>query len=234
MILLLDLSGSTREKIKAMKKAAKNFIDSLGTEDRIAVAAFTRRFTVVSDFTADRKALKKRIDGIKNQRSGTAYYDAMWAALDLLRRKTDRRKALVVLTDGVDNSITYPDRYESRHAFEELSMRLAEEDATVYPIYFDTEYDVVVNQRLDRHESYATARRQLQEVADQTGGLLFKAARVEDLKGVYERVAAELRTFYSLGYSPLKADTDGSWRAISVQVDRPRARVRTKRGYYAR
>jgi len=102
VVLLLDLSGSTRDNREVMIKTAKNFIDSLGAQDRIAIAAFTRKFILASDFTADKKELKKSVEKMKKISGGTAFYDGMWTTLDLLRRVKDSRKAIVVLTDGVD------------------------------------------------------------------------------------------------------------------------------------
>src|SRR6185503_12835863 len=78
VVILLDASGSTRERWKVIKKSAKKFIDTLSPNTPIAVAAFTRRFMVICDFTCDRKTTKQRIDDTKNLQSGTAFYDAMW------------------------------------------------------------------------------------------------------------------------------------------------------------
>jgi len=234
LVLLLDLSGSTEGKMKVLKKAARKFIDSLSRGDRIAVAAFTRRFYLISSFTTDYELLKDRIDDIENRHSGTAYYDAMWAALDLFDAVKETRKAIVVLTDGVDNSLSDPWRWSTRHNFDELLMRVAEEDVTIYPIYLDTEYEMVVKRGQDNHEAYAKARKQLEAVADETGGMLFRADRIEDLEGVYQRVASELRTLYSLAYSPYNSQNDGRWRKISVKVNRAGVVARTRRGYYAK
>jgi VWFA-related protein len=233
LVLLLDLSGSTKDRMKVMKKAAKKFIDSLSPNTRIAAAAFTRRFMLISDFTDDRKLLKDRIEHVKNLQSGTAFYDAMWATLDLFNALKEKRKAVVVLTDGVDNSLSSDD-YEPCYSFDTLLARMTREDVTIYPIYFDTEYETIVRKRGDdTHEAYVKARRQLQQVADDTGGTLFKAERAEDLEGVYERVADELHTLYSVAYNPKEKNYDGKWRNISVKIKGRTGTARTKRGYYA-
>jgi Ca-activated chloride channel homolog len=236
IVLLLDLSGSTDHKIKVIKKAAQKFVDSLKPADRIAVAAFTRRFFIICNFTTDHKLLKDRIDDIKNRHSGTAYYDAMWATLDLLEEANTTRKAIVVLTDGVDNSLDHPDsaEFDPRHAFDDLLARSGEADATIYPVYLDTEYETIGAGGRDGHAAYVTARKQLQALADQTGAMMFKAERAEDLEGVYQQVAAELHSLYSMAYAPKVVRKDGKWRKISIAVDLPGARVRTKRGYFAR
>ncbi|HEX8070027.1 MAG TPA: VWA domain-containing protein [Pyrinomonadaceae bacterium] len=233
LVLLLDLSGSTKDRMKVMKKAAKKFVDSLAPNTRIAAAAFTRRFLVISDFTDDRKLLKDRIEHVKNLNSGTAFYDSLWATLDLFDEVREKRKAVVVLTDGVDNSLAH-EEYEPRHPFDELLARVAQEEVTIYPIYFDTEYETIVRRRgQDTHEAYVTARRQLQQVADDTGGTLFKAERAEDLEGVYQRVASELHTLYSVAYDPKDRNYDGRWRDLSIKIKGGRGTARTKRGYYA-
>jgi Ca-activated chloride channel family protein len=235
IVLLLDLSGSTEHKIKVMKKAAQKFVDSLKPSDRIAVAGFTRRFFIISNFTTDHRLLKDRIGDIKNRHSGTAYYDAMWSTLDLLNETNATRKAIVVLTDGVDNSLDHPDdsEFDPKHSFAELLARIEEADTTIYPIYIDTEYETLGSRGRDGHEAYVTARSQLQALADQTGAVVFKAVRAEDLEGVYQQVAAELHSLYSLAYAPKLIRTDGKWRRIGIAVSLPGAKVRTKRGYYA-
>jgi Ca-activated chloride channel family protein len=236
LLLLLDLSGSTEHKIKVMKKAAQKFIDSLQAGDRIAVAAFTRRFFIISNFTTDHKLLRDRIGDIKNRHSGTAYYDAMWAALDLLEESNATRKSIVVLTDGVDNSLSNPDEseFDPKHGFNELLARTEEAEATIYPIYLDTEYETIGAGGRRGHDAYVTARKQLQALADQTGAIMFKAEKAEDLDGVYQQVAAELHSLYSMAYTPKTVMKDGKWRKISITVEHPGAKARTKRGYFAR
>jgi VWFA-related protein len=236
IVLLLDLSGSTSHKMKIIKNAAQKFVDSLKSDDNIAVAAFTRRFFIISNFTTNHKQLKDRIDDIKNRHSGTAYYDAMWATMNLLDEASGTRKAVVVLTDGVDNSLDHPgdSDYDPKHGFDELLARVEEADATIYPIYFDTEYETIGKQGRSGHDAYATARKQLAMLADQTGAAMFKAERAEDLEGVYKQVAAELHSLYSIAYTPKTVRKDGQWRKISVALKSPGVKVRTKRGYYAK
>ncbi|HXD34114.1 MAG TPA: VWA domain-containing protein [Pyrinomonadaceae bacterium] len=234
LVLLLDLSGSTKDRMKIMKKAAKKFIDTLNPNTRIGVAGFSRRFIVISDFTDDRKLLKDRIDDLKNSQSGTAFYDGMWSTLELFKEVKEKRRAVVVLTDGVDNSLS-SDEYEPRHPFDELLSRLTQDDITIYPIYFDTEYETIVKHGgSDTHEAYVTARKQLHEISETTGGTLFKADRVEDLDAVYARVAAELHTMYTVAYYPKDKDYNGEWRQVKINVKRPQGATRTKPGYYAK
>lgn len=99
----------------------------------------------------------------------------------------------------------------------------------------NTEYQVTVRMRgSDTHDSYVTAREQLKRIADETGGTLFKADRAEDLDGVYQRVASELQTLYSVSYNPADKNYDGKWRKVGVKVKQGTAMARTKRGFHAR
>ncbi len=247
LVLLLDLSGSTRESRKVMIETAKKFIDSLGAQDRIAVAAFTRKFILASDFTADKKGLKRSLEKMNKIEGGTAFYDGMWATLDLLRRVKDSRKAIVVLTDGVDNSLMDSGYEPTDHSFDELLARVAEEDATIYPIYLNTEETRLLGilkdpftsemrrERVERRlKPNQIAHKQIEMLAEESAGTVFVAQGDKDLDGVYQRVAAELRLIYTLAYAPKNTDRDGKFRNISVTVTRDGAIVRTRRGYLAR
>lgn len=247
LVLLLDLSGSTEEKRKVMMETAKKFIDSLGKDDRVALAAFTRELVLLSDFTTDRKKLKKSVEKIKKIHGGTAFYDSMWKTLDLLRGAKDARQAIVVLTDGMDNELTSWSYEPAEHSFEQLLERVAEEDATIYPIYLNSEEEEFQTllqspdisdskrerwtKRLDRHR---TGRRQLEELAEQTAGTVFTARQEEDLAGVYERVASELRLLYTLAYTPKKSEVDGKFRKITIKLNHEGGVAKTRRGYYAK
>jgi Ca-activated chloride channel family protein len=232
LVLLLDLSGSIGGKLKAMKKAAIRFVESLKDNDRMAVAVFTSRFKLVTGFTSDHKRLKDCIDDIKHPGGGTRLYDAEWKTFDLLNEIKEGRKAIVVLTDGVD-SVLLPDEVEdgSRRSFDELLSRAVEEDTTIYPIYFDTEPDM--GHRYSKN-IYADARTQLRALADQTGGAYFMARRIEDLDGVYQLVAAELHALYSVAYAATDTSKDGHWRAIKLKVKLDGINTKTKRGYFAK
>lgn len=231
LVLLLDLSGSIGSQLKAMKKAANRFIDSLKENDRTAVAIFTSRFKLVSGFTSDRKRLKECVEQVKHPGGGTSLYDAEWSTFDLLGELKDARKAIVVLTDGVDSSFLPEEEEGSKHTFDELLMRAVEEDTTIYPIYFDTEPELG---RYYSKAAYAEARKQLRSLAEQTGGAYFSAARIEDLDGVYQQVAAELHALYSIAYAATDTRKDGRFRAIRLRVNIEGIKSRTKRGYFAR
>ncbi|MBO0856908.1 MAG: VWA domain-containing protein [Chloracidobacterium sp.] len=238
VIMLLDLSGSTKPKRKAMAEAARKFIDALPAQDRIAFAAFTRKYRALSDFTTDKESLKSVVEQIKGFDGGTAFYDSMWQALDDLDKINDARKAVVVLTDGEDESLI-GDR-ETTRTFDELLDRASEEDVTIYPIYFSANnyYDKISllfgggGSLTGANDNRRIARNQLESLAEQTGGEVFNAQREEELEGAYKRVAAELHTLYSLAYSPDNPKHNGEFRKINVKIGREGAVAKTRRGYY--
>ncbi|HUK91178.1 MAG TPA: VWA domain-containing protein, partial [Blastocatellia bacterium] len=240
LMLLLDLSSSARDKIKLIKAAAARFINLLPPGDRIGVAAFTRRYYPISDFTSDHALLQERIKHTENLEGGTAFYDAMWTAMAGLDRSGVSRKALVVLTDGVDENLLDSNLHPSKHTFQEMLERVSEDDVTVYPIYLDTEREETerVVHLLGRqaapweHDAYKTSRSQLHLVADSTAGVVFRAAAVEDLDGAYQKVADELHSLYSLAYAPKDLKSNGRWRKIRVKIGRKDVVLRTRRGFY--
>jgi VWFA-related protein len=237
VLMLLDLSGSTQKKRGAMIEAARKFIDTLPAQDKISLVAFTRRYRPLTDFTTDKIALKKEIEQVKKSGGGTAFYDSMWKALDDLGKISDARKAIVVLTDGEDESLVGNE--ETIHTFDDLLGRASEEDVTIYPIYFSSQnhYNKIgllfgSNGSLMGNDNRRAARKQLDDLAEQTGGEVFSAQREEELEGAYKRVASELHTLYSLAYSPDKLKHNGEFRKISVKIGRDGAVAKTRRGYY--
>jgi VWFA-related protein len=219
-----------------MQEAAYRFVDALPDQDKVAIVAFTRRYRALTDFTTDKVKMKSVLKEINSVSGGTAFYDSMWKALDQLDQLTDARKAIVVLTDGEDESIDGGE--ETDHTFEQLLDRTSEDDVTIYPIYFSASnhYDklgvLFGNGSLINNDKGRVARKQLDDLAEQTGGEVFSAQREEDLEEAYRRVAAELHTLYSLAYSPDKAKHNGEFRKISVKVNRDGALAKTRRGYY--
>ncbi|MBI1766539.1 MAG: VWA domain-containing protein [Acidobacteria bacterium] len=237
LLVLLDMSGSTQGKHKTMIESVRKFIDLLPANDRMSIVAFTRRYYRLSTFTSDKAVLKTAVEKISKISGGTAYYDAMVEALNDLNHLGDARKAIVVLTDGEDESMfgNEPTGFN----FQQMLDRAAEADVTVYPIYFsgaDTGRAlnlVFSGPSLDRQNDRRTqARKQMQAVADQTGGEVINAQAEGDLAAAYARVATELHTLYSLAYSPDKPKHDGAFRKISVNVSREGALAKTRKGYY--
>lgn len=235
LVLLLDLSGSTSDKIGLIRKSARRFVDAARPADRIAIVTFTADIEVVANLTSDHKTLRKSIDSIEKPTGGTNFWDALRFVLEHVLGKSraeKRRSAVVVMTDGVDNAL--PDVYGdgSQTTFEELTQIVRSSDTIVLPIYLDTEREA--NFHSTPKSAYVLARLQLASLAAESGNLVYQARKLKDLEGVYEQVIRDLGTVYSIGYRPLNRVADGSWRTITVKlIGHSELGLRARHGYYA-
>jgi len=231
IILLLDLSGSTAEKLGLIKKTTKNFIEMKRDVDRLGIVTFSDKQTVVSPLESDKEKLFDSVSKIKDF-GGSWVWDAEKFALDMLQRdsKPDRRKAVVVMTDGVDNALTYERGAGSKTLYADLIEQVRNNSTAIFPIYLDTQGSGEANAQM-----YADARRTLQLLADESGGNYYTTKEIGKLSEVYERVLRDVGRVYSLGYEPTNAKRDGSWRTIKVEIqNHPEIKVRARPGYYAK
>jgi VWFA-related protein len=234
LVLLLDLSGSTADKLDLIKKSAKRFVEAARPTDRIGIVTFTNTPEVVSVLTSDRTLLFERIKKIEKPHGGTNFWDALYFVLRAMLHKASRRSAVIVMTDGVDNALPGVAGDGSYVSFEELVETVRRSESIVLPIYLDTEREMIKERRATEL-SYLYARRELAQLAAESGSIVYQARKLEDLKGVYEQVIRDLGTVYSIGYRPKNTERNGTWRSVTVQlVGRPDLAARTKRGYYAK
>lgn len=235
LVLMLDLSASTSRKLKMIKRSAKRFVDATRPTDRVAIVTFTDRPYLLSNFSFDRNQTKKRIDEIKDAIGGTNFWDATSYVLrDVIGKEHSRRSAIVVMSDGVDNALPDVPGPGSRITFDRLIFDLRLSDAIVFPIYLDTEEADVKRYHMPR-TAYASARLQLEQIAAESGTVLYRAAKLKDLDELYNRILSDLSTVYSIGYRPTKPPVEGAWRTVAVQlVDQPELLARTRKGYYSK
>jgi VWFA-related protein len=236
LVLLLDLSGSSVDKLSLIRKSAIRFVEAARPADRISVITFTDMPAIVSPPTTDRKELIERIKKIEKPHGGTDFWDSLGFVLKGVLGKSDstHRQAVIVMSDGVDNALPDVPGPGSDTTFEQLIEMVKMSDAIIIPIYLDTEQEML-KKHLASETSYTIARQQLSELAGESGSILYHARKLEDLNGVYEQVIRDLGTVYSIGYHPTNKRRDGSWRTVSVQlVNRPELAARTRRGYYAK
>jgi VWFA-related protein len=232
LVLLLDLSGSTYDKRDLIRESTRRFIEAARPADRLAVVAFTDVVSIVSPLTGDRGRLLEAV-GKMEASGGSHVWDALKFTLErVVGPKTlERRRAVVMLTDGADNALAALPGRGSKTAFSDLLETVRQADALVIPIYVDTEEE---DDPLS-HRVYENARRTLSLLADESGGLYYKAKKLGDLKGVYAQVIEDLGKVYSLGYKPSNDRRDGLWREVRIQMrDRPDLSARARPGYYAK
>lgn len=237
LVLMLDLSGSTSDKLDLVRKSARRFVEAARPVDRISVVTFTDAPRVVAPLMTDHQELIKRIKKIEKPHGGTNFWDALAYVLKGVlgeSRGLHRRSAVVLMTDGVDNALPDVPGEGSVTGFADLMEIVRSSGSIVLPIYLDTEEEMVKQGRATP-QAFFLARHQLLILADESGGVLYQARRLEDLKGVYEQVMNDLSTVYQIGYSPRNKQRDGSWRAVNVRLaGRPDLSARTRRGYYAK
>ena len=236
LVLLLDLSGSTADKVKLIRRSAKRFVDATRPLDRVAIVTFTDAPHVVSALTWDRNLLKSAIDDIEKPLGGTKFWDSLRYVLETLlaAKQASRRSAILVMTDGVDNAL--PDVYGegSRTNFAELLDIVRHSNTILFPIYLDTENEEVRRHRTPK-SAYPIARDQLAQLAEACGTTVYRANKLKDLDAVYQQVIRDLGTVYSIGYRPSNTLRDGKWRNVTVQLlDYHEVSARTKRGYFAK
>jgi len=237
LLLLLDLSGSTARVTDTIRSAAWRFVAVTRPQDRVGVIAFAGEAKVVSPLTSDRAALRASLDRLASPQGDTRLHDSLAYALDLLERGADpaRRRALIVMSDGLDSALPNVTGVGSSTPYEEIRSRVQEFEGVVYSVWTNTEYYEAFSPLDIQPETYDLAHDRMGELAEAGGGLFYEVEKLEDLAGAYERVVADLGTVYSLSYRPTNKRRDGSWRAIRVRLPRrAEAVARGRRGYFAR
>ncbi|HEV2914930.1 MAG TPA: VWA domain-containing protein [Pyrinomonadaceae bacterium] len=238
LVLMLDLSGSTSDKLELVRKSARRFVEAARPVDRISIVTFSNAPRLVAPLMTDHDELISRIKKIEKPSGGTNFWDSLgYVLMEVLgnnSRGAHRRSAVVVMTDGVDNALPDVPGDGSYLSFAALMETVRRAGAIVLPIYLDTEEKMLMLGSATR-QAFFLARQQLAILADESGGILYSARRLEDLKGVYKQVMSDLSTVYSIGYRPRNRRRDGTWRAVAVRLAaRPDLAARTRPGYYAK
>ena len=236
LLLLIDLSGSTARVTDLIRAAALRFVRAARAQDRIGIVTFAGSANVASPLTTNREALRSAVSSMEPPKGDTKLYDAVAFAFDQLEREaqSSRRRAVILMSDGLDSTLPNVTGEGSAISYEELRARAREFDGVLYTIWTSTEYEAFSPEDI-QPETFDLVHARMRELADAGGGVFFEVERLEDLAGAYERVIADLGTVYSLSYRPTNKARDGSWRAIRVTLPRrPGAVARGKRGYYAK
>lgn len=215
IILALDASGSMKKQEAEVIAAAHAFTAALRPQDELAVVMFSDKSTFAHDLSTDRNMTREAIDGYKAA-GGTALYDAVGDALLRLKR-SDRRRVVVVMTDGrdEDNPGTGPGSVRKLPDVLEL---VKETGAAVFPIALGAKVDTAV----------------LQQMADLSGGRTLLSQDVSQLGEEFQNVLEDLRRRYMVAYTSTNSEHDGKWRTVDVKItSAPNIRVRSTGGYTA-
>lgn len=251
LVLMLDMSGSTINFRQQLKLASERFLDALAPEDRVAVIQFNKDVKSLSGFTTDRMKTAYSIE-LASGTGDTYLYGALKYALKELEKEGKRRKAIVVLTDGLDTHLRNSDRTTlskaqtdeealktiDPHSSADLNNVLASADrqgVTIYPLALPSgDPNRLPIQTPNIVGIYAAARARLQSLADRTGGRLNEINKLQYMAQLYREVAASLRTLYTVAYQPQGERARGKWHEIKVEVTYSDLTARTKPGYFAR
>jgi VWFA-related protein len=253
LVLLLDTSGSTINFRQQFKSAAWRFLDALAPEDRVAVVQFNAKVKALAGFSTDRKKTAYAIE-IAEGAGETHFYEALKYALNELDKEgRQRRKAIVVMTDGLDTMQRNLDRpvlikaktdaeaiaaidAKASSALNSILTAADRQGVSIFPLALpsgDPKHlplpDPIIT------GIYSAARTRLQTLADRTGGRLNEIRQLSQMAQLYAEVAAELRTLYTVAYQPSgDRSRNGKWHEIKIEVAQPQLIVRTRPGYFAR
>ena len=210
--LMVDASGSMLTDMKLAQGAAIKFLNMLPAAEDITLVDFDTQVRITRYPQRDFARLVERIRQRKPD-GWTALYDALGTYLDGADSQ-EGRKVLVMYTDGADS--------RSALSFPDTMNLLKASQVTVYAIGLT--------------ENTGSARTQLQmtlrQITEATGGQAFFPTAMKDVESAYDKVLAEIKGQYHLGYLSTNTAKDGAWRKVEIRVKRPELRVRTRKGYF--
>jgi VWFA-related protein len=221
--LLFDASGSMDDKLRTSRKAAMQFLETMNPQDELFLVRFGDHAEVEAPFTHEIDRIQAKLAAI--QPGGlTALLDAAEMGLREMKKATNTRKAILIVSDGGDNN--------SKYTSSQIQSLVREADVQVYAMGV---FEPPLFSGLSKEE--LTGPKLLAELAEQTGGRAFTASDPNDLPSVAARIGIELRNQYVLAYSPKNQAKDGKYRKVEVKVTQPPGipslKVHWRLGYYA-
>src|SRR5437763_7099034 len=236
--LMLDVSDSATFKLKAIQDAAIAFLNQLRPNDTVMVFAFDANLVKV--YEGDTWSLSNLQESIRLMHTGggTSLYDAVDTVNNYLSKASQRKKAIVLLTDGIDTT--------SRETYIQSLRTAQESNALIYSIQYDTSRDIrgtsinpssgtTLNIVTAKGEPLSSAYKHgtiyLNFLSANSGGRLYFAATVESLTKVFAQIASELSQQYVLSYYPQNRSADGKQRNIKISVNKQNAKVRARKNY---
>jgi Ca-activated chloride channel homolog len=220
--VIFDMSGSMSDKVNTARQAAVQFLKTANPRDEFFLVSFNDRAELTSGFTSSVEELQNRMmfTAAKGQ---TALLDAIYLGLSQMRDARNHKRALLIISDGGDNHSRYNER--------DIRNFLKETDCQLYGMGV---FDIDDMQRTDEERYGPTL---LSELAEMTGGRVFPVASLDDLPDIASKIGTELRNQYILGYKPVDARRNGTWRKIKVKLVPPKGlpplTVYAKTGYRA-
>jgi VWFA-related protein len=227
--IIIDDSGSMRDKRAAVNAAALTFVRTSNPQDQVFIVNFNDNWYLDTpgDFASNIEELKSALDKI-DSRGGTAMRDAIYASLDHMKLANRDKKVLLVITDGEDNG--------SRYTLEELVRYLQKGNTLLYAIGLLGESEPGGLFKT-RGAGPKRARKVLEQLAEVSGGQAYFPKSLDEVESVCVQIARDIRNQYTLAYYPTNAKKDGTFRAVRVEARPARGNtkltVRARPGYYA-
>jgi Ca-activated chloride channel homolog len=247
VVLVLDVSGSTSLKIEQIQNGAMAFVKQLLPEDKVMVISFDSGVKTLIEFSSDKVAIEQAIRKTRFG-GGTSLYDAVETSLGKKLQQIEGRKAVILFTDGVDTT-------SGRASYQSTVSDAVESDAVIFPIYLNTFLDMIGvgggngpmsapsaipgaiggigGQSVGAtKEQYATGRRYLNDLANATGGRIFRPENTESSLAIaFAGIAEELRSQYEVGYYSNSESKTGDVKRIKIRIARPNLIVRNRDSY---
>jgi len=240
VVLVLDASATVEQEIKKLKQAARDFVSALSKEDRFSLISFSDSAVLVLDWTEDERRVQK---ALRNLESGirTALYDAMFMAGEDQLRGIEGRKAIILLTDALNN--------QSRATFGQAAQAIVQSQASLYVVSktaivrkaAKTQRRVLwlnnIYRRLTGDENYVDEffekkEKEMTELAEKTGGRCLFPPNYNEIGAAYSEIAEELKNQYYVTYISNQVMTPDSYHRITVEYLRPAGKLVYRRGYY--
>lgn len=251
VVLLIDTSSSVHSELENIKEAAYNFLQALDDKDQVSIIGFSDDVTLVQDWTHSKRDLTLSLERLKSGKF-TAFYDALYLAANEQLAGVKGRKAIIVLSDGIDNRA-------STTSWDEAYDALIRSEATVYIVSktailranierelmtYDRPASLYANAAVSSEAKYVSqlkkvlqvlddSERDLTRIAGDTGARIYLPMTMYDLSDAYAQVATELKSQYVINYVPTNSQRDGSFRRVKVKVLNPEYRAFSRGGYYA-
>lgn len=246
VVLLLDTSSSVTKELEDFKAAAMKFVELLDPDDKVCLIRFDDVVELVQDWTGSRATFRRALNRIQTGMF-TKFHDALYLAAHEQLGKVKGRKAVIVLTDGIDSA-------RGRITQDQAFRAMVEEEVPVYAVsktriqgqrdreqldfYLKNSKSSANQMRIDglkmSLEQLDESERFLTKLSEETGGRIYLPASFDNLNDAYQQVADELRSQYVIFYTPTNSARDGSYRGVRVKTKAPGLHVTTRFGYYSK
>ena len=214
-VILLDTSGSMEDRVTLARSAAIQFLGGLRSDDFASIYNFDSKVLMVQDFSNSRD-LREQVFDLKAN-GMTVLNDAIYKAAELLSKRIEKRRAIIVLSDGADT----------------MSEKSADKALKAALLAGATIYAVDMSSVTDNSRTRVQNQGVLKNFADKTGGKFVATPGGVAMRDAFKRVVEDLGVQYTLAYQPSNTKNDGKWRAIELRVARPNLTIRTRKGYNA-